>query len=116
MRPSFPMMKRYVLINSQGGFEILTADKFRYTNGGRELRIFGLDVTGSARRLIATLSKNNITNKVKNSIKTNSIIVNKSKLSSSGIGSTTLNDGLLMVLMVMVLEFKTEKFVFLNQT
>ena len=57
----------------------LTADKFRYTNGGRELRIFGLDVTGSG-RLIATLSKNNVTNKVKNSIKTNSIIVNKSKL------------------------------------
>ena len=56
--------ERYVLINSQGGFEILTADKFRYTNGGRELRIFGLDVSGSG-RLIATLSKNNVTNKVK---------------------------------------------------
>ena len=85
--------ERYVLINSAGGFEELTADKFRFTNGGKELRIFGLSVTGTA-RLIATLSKTNITNKVKNSKKTNSIIIDKSKLSSSGIGSTTLNDGL----------------------
>ena len=85
--------ERYVLINSSGGFEILTADKFRFTNGGKELRIFGLDVTGPA-RLVATIKKTNVINKVKNSIKTNSIIINKSELSSSGIGSTTLNDGL----------------------
>ena len=85
--------ERYILINSEGGFEELSADKFRYTNGGRELRIFGLGAPGSG-RLVATLKKTNVTNKVKNSIKTNSIIVDKSKLSSSGIGSTTLNDGL----------------------
>jgi len=85
--------ERYVLINSEGGFEELTQDKFRFTNGNRELRIFGLSVSGSG-RLITTLEKNSVVNKVKNSKKTNSIIVNKSKLTSSGIGSTTLNDGL----------------------
>ncbi len=85
--------ERYVLINSNGGFEELTSDKFRFTNGNKELRIFGVSIEGPA-RLIATLNKTNIITKVKNSKKTNSIIVNKSKLSSSGIGSTTLNDGL----------------------
>ena len=85
--------ERYVLINSSGGFEELTQDKFRFTNGGKELRIFGLNVSGPA-RLIATLSKINITNKVKNANRTNTIIIDKSKLVSSGIGSTTLDDGL----------------------
>ena len=85
--------ERYVLINSQGGFEELTPDKFQFSNGNRELRIFGVNVSGPA-RLIATLNKINVTSKVKNSKKTNSIIVNKSKLVSSGIGSTTLDDGL----------------------
>ncbi|NDB30413.1 hypothetical protein EB155_12050, partial [archaeon] len=85
--------ERYVLINSTGGFEELTEDKFRFSNGGKELRIFGLNVAGSA-RLIATMRKINVTNKVKSLNRTNSIIVNKSKLSASGIGSTTLDDGL----------------------
>lgn len=85
--------ERYVLINSSGGFEQLSEDKFRFSNGGKELRIFGLNVSGSA-RLIATLSKINVSNKVKSLNRTGSIIVNKSKLSASGIGSTTLDDGL----------------------
>jgi len=85
--------ERYVLINSAGGFEELTTDKFRFANGNKELRIFGVSISGPA-RLIATLQKRNIRNKVKNSKKTNSIIVTKSQLVSSGIGSTTLNDGL----------------------
>ena len=86
--------ERYVLINSIGEFEELTEDKFQFSNGGKELRIFGLSTNGSG-RLIATLSKIKIKNKVKSLNKTGSIIVNKSKLSSSGIGSTTLNDGLI---------------------
>jgi len=85
--------ERYVLINSTGGFEELTEDKFRFSNGGKELRIFGLNVAGSA-RLIATLTKINVSNKVKSLNRTGSVIVNKSKLSASGIGSTTLDDGL----------------------
>jgi len=85
--------ERYVLINSTGGFEELTEDKFRFSNGGKELRIFGLNVSGSA-RLIATLTKINVSNKVKSLNRTGSVIVNKSKLSASGIGSTTLDDGL----------------------
>ena len=85
--------ERYVLVNSAGGFEELTPDKFRFANGNKELRIFGVSVSGPA-RLIATLQKTNITSKVKNSKKTNSIVVSKSQLVSSGIGSTTLNDGL----------------------
>ena len=85
--------ERYVLVNSSGYIEPLTPDKFRYTNGNREIRIFGVNSVGSA-RLIATLEKINIKNKVKNISRVNSIIVNKSNLAQSGIGSTTLNDGL----------------------
>ena len=44
--------------------------------------------------LIATLNKVKPTAKVKRKNNTNSIVVDKSKLSGSGIGRTTLNDGL----------------------
>ena len=86
--------ERYVLVNNSGAFEELTEDKLRFTNGNKELRIFGLAQQSGPARLITTLRKTNVTTKVKKSKTTNSIIVNKSKLVSSGIGSTTLNDGL----------------------
>ena len=86
--------ERYVLTNDAGVTEELTPDKLRFTNGGRELRIFGLSATAGSARLVATLNKINIKNKVKNRIRTNSIIVNKSKLVTSGVGTTSLNDGL----------------------
>lgn len=85
--------ERYVLINSLGKFEELTEDRFLFTNGGKELTIYGLSEDGPG-RLIATLKKVNVTSKVKSPNRTNSIIINKSTLSASGIGSTTLNDGL----------------------
>ena len=86
--------ERYILVNDAGVTEELTADKLRFTNGGRELRIFGLSATAGSARLIATLQKINIKNKVKNKVRTNSIVVNKSKLVTSGVGTTSLNDGL----------------------
>ena len=86
--------ERYILVNDAGVTEELTPDKLRFTNGGRELRVFGLSATAGSARLVATLQKINIKNKVKNKVRTNSIIVDKSKLVTSGIGTTTLNDGL----------------------
>jgi hypothetical protein len=86
--------ERYILVNSSGYIEELTSDKFTYLSGGNSIVISGLSNNTGSGRLIATLRKINIKNKVKNKIRINSIIVNKSKYTSSGIGSTTLNDGL----------------------
>ena len=51
----------------------------------------GSNTTG---RLIATLRKSNVTEKVKRKERINSLIVNKSKYDYSGTGTTTINDGL----------------------
>ena len=84
--------ERYCLINQNGSTEELTADKVN-TTASSSITINGLENDGNA-KLIATLRKTNIKEKVKNKNTVNSIIVSKSRLSGSGIGSTTLNDGL----------------------
>lgn len=85
--------ERYIVINKNGNTEVLTQDKFTITSGGTELIIKGLSVTGNA-TLIATLRKTSIKSitKTKNRVKT--VVIDKSNLEGSGIGSTTLNDGL----------------------
>ena len=85
--------ERYVLIRTDGSTEILTADKFVFTNGGKTLTINGLG-TDSPARLIATLRKVNVKSKIKNRNKVKTITVTKSKYEKSGIGATTANDGL----------------------
>jgi hypothetical protein len=86
--------ERYVLIRSDGSFEVLSQDKFIFTNGSKELTIFGLGSNDSSSRLIATLTKTTVKSKIKNRNKVKSIIVSKSRNPQSGIGSTTINDGL----------------------
>jgi hypothetical protein len=89
--------ERYAIIRSDGVLETLTEDKFDLdlyeTTGGKQIRFYGLG-TNSAAKLIATLRKVNIKTKNKNKNIIKSIIVSKSKYEGSGIGSTTLNDGL----------------------
>ena len=87
--------ERYVLIRKDGTTEPLSNDKFEggFTNGSRTLTISGLGSDDDA-KLIATIRKINVKskNKIKNKVKT--IVVDKSKYSASGVGATTLNDGL----------------------
>ena len=85
--------ERYVLINKNGTTEELTPDKFVFTNGSRSLTINGLSSSGEA-KLIATLRKVSVKSKIKYKNKVKSIIIDKSKYDYSGIGSTTINDGL----------------------
>lgn len=85
--------ERYVLIRSDGATEALSSDKFVFTNGGATLTINGLGTNSSA-KLIATLRKTNIKSKIKNRNRVKTITVSNSKYSQSGIGTTTLNDGL----------------------
>ena len=85
--------ERYCLVNENGSTEELTQDKITFSSGSSQLTISGLSNNGNA-KLIATLRKVNVTSKIKSKNNINSIIISKSKYESSGIGSTTLNDGL----------------------
>jgi hypothetical protein len=85
--------ERYALIREDGTTEVLTSDKFVFTNGSQTLTINGLG-SGSKAKLIATLRKINVKEKVKYKNRVKTLTINLSKYSSSGIGTTTLNDGL----------------------
>jgi hypothetical protein len=86
--------ERYVLTRSDGSFENLSSDKLVFDEQAKQLTIYGLGSNDSNARLIATLRKEKVTSKVKNKNRIVSLVVDKSKYSSSGIGSTTTNDGL----------------------
>jgi len=87
--------ERYMLMRSDGTTEILTADKFSFTNGSKSVQINGLSATSdSGTILITTLRKDQITPKVKTKVISSNLIVDKSSNAASGVGGTTLNDGL----------------------
>ena len=86
--------ERYTLVRSNGQFEILTQDKFIFSGGNTTLVINGLGSNDSGCTLVSTISKSKIKSKLKKKNSTETVIINKSTNSSSGIGGTTLNDGL----------------------
>jgi len=86
--------ERYVLVRSDGSFENLSSDKFTFNATSSELTIYGLGSNDAGARLIATLRKTNVKSKVKNRNRIGTLIIDKSKYNYSGIGSTTVNDGL----------------------
>ena len=85
--------ERYSLINDAGELEVLTSDKFTFSGDSTQITIDGLTVNG-AHKLIATLRKSNITPKIKTKNLAKNIVIRNSSDSGSGIGATTLNDGL----------------------
>lgn len=86
--------ERYTLIRSDGTTEELTSDKVQINSASNQLEIFNLGLDNEEATLVTTLTK--IKPKAKNKIKNrvNSIVIDKSVKSASGIGSTTLNDGI----------------------
>ena len=86
--------ERYSLIRSDGSTELLTSDRFAFISGGTQLQIYNLRTNDTGATLITTLRKIKPKAKVKRKNRVNSIVVDKSKYVGSGIGSTTLNDGL----------------------
>ena len=86
--------ERYALIRSNGNVEILTSDKFSFTNGSSTLQIYNLGSNDTGATLIATLRKNKPKAKVKRKNKVNSIVIDKSKYDGSGTGGQTFDDGL----------------------
>ncbi len=86
--------ERYSLVRSDGTIEVLTSDRVQLTSGSTRLQIYGLTTGDDDATLITTLKKLKPKSKDKIRNRVNSIIVDKSTLSSSGIGTTTGNDGL----------------------
>ena len=88
--------KRYSLIGADGNIHELTSDQFDF-GSGNTCQIRGLIDPPAANKgatLIATIKKQKpkAKQKIRNAVK--SLVVNYSKDSASGIGTTTLNDGL----------------------
>ena len=86
--------ERYTLIRSDGLTEELTTDRFDISADLKTLQIGNLGTDNTGATLTVTLKKTNITSKVKIKNRVKSIVVNKSKLEGSGIGTTTFDNGL----------------------
>ena len=86
--------ERYTLLRSDGNTEVLTQDKFVFLGGATQLRIDGLGTNDADSKLITTLRKSKVTSKIKQKQVVNTVIIDKSSKSASGVGATTLNDGL----------------------
>jgi len=88
--------KRYSLIGADGKTHELTADQFDF-GSGNTCQIRGLTDPPAANKgatLIATIKKQKPKSKQKIRNRVKSVVVNFSKDAASGIGTTTLNDGL----------------------
>jgi hypothetical protein len=89
--------ERYILIRESGVTESLSADKIKIsrTSTPEVLTIVGLTTGVTVRaKLIVTLEKSKVKSKIKNKNRIKTITIDKSKVSQSGIGTTTINDGL----------------------
>jgi len=88
--------KRYSLIGADGTTYDLTADQFDFGTGNT-CQIRGLSTPSQSNNgatLIATIKKSKPLAKQKINNKVKSIVINYSRDEGSGIGATTLNDGL----------------------
>ena len=88
--------ERYSLTRSDGSTEPLTSDQVQFVSGsgGTSIQIYNLGANDTGATLTATLTKIKPKAKVKIRNRVQSVIINKSKLDGSGIGATTLNNGL----------------------
>ena len=86
--------ERYSLVRSDGSTEVLTEDKISLNTGSTQLQIYNLGADDTGATLLTTLTKTNPVAKTKIQNRVNTILVDKSNLEGSGVGATTLNDGL----------------------
>ena len=86
--------ERYVFMRSDGTTVALTDDMFNFSTGNTVLQIEDLGGPTTGCTLIATLQKSRPSAKVKRLNRVNATVVNYSRDSASGIGATSLNDGL----------------------
>ena len=86
--------ERYTLIRDDGRTEILTEDKFDFGSGSTTLIVNGLTSGTGGATLVTTIRKDKVTAKSKIKNVSNVLILDKSSQPNSGVGATTLNDGL----------------------
>ena len=89
--------ERYSLVRNDGTIEVLTSDKMAFTSGNTILQInnIGTDLSANMEaKLITTIKKLKPKAKIKRKNRVNNVVITASKLNGSGIGATTLNDGL----------------------
>ena len=87
--------ERYFLVRSDGRTEVLTLDRFSVSSDASTLQINNLGDNDTGATLTVTLSNTKPKAKIKRKNRINTIIVDKSSILGSGIGATTLNDGLI---------------------
>jgi len=85
---------KFIITYSDGSVEPIRRDKYNINATGRQLTFNGLTKTSGVADVIATVKNLKPNSKLKKLNKASTLVINKSKLSSSGIGTTTLNDGL----------------------
>ena len=86
---------RFIITYSDGSIEPMSSDKYSLDVTGKQLTFNGLSNSGSGTAdVIATVKNLKPNSKIKKLNKANTLVVNYSKYTSSGIGTTTLNDGL----------------------
>lgn len=87
--------ERYHVAYRDGTIQPLTEDMFAFASNLKTLTISGLSRDSETDiRVSATLNKNKVVEKQKTLNNVSSILITRSSDSSSGIGTTTLNDGL----------------------
>jgi len=85
---------RFVITYSDGTIEPLRRDKFNLSANAKVLTFYGLTKTTAVADVITTVKNLKPNSKTKKLQKTSTLIVARSSNASSGIGTTTLNDGL----------------------
>ena len=82
--------ERYALIRTDGTTEVLTADRLLFTDGGKSLNVLNVGANDTGATFITTLKKEKPKSKEKVKNRVNILTIDKSKLSASGTGTTTL--------------------------
>ncbi len=85
---------RYVIYYSDGKIEDVRRDTFSLSPDGKTVTFVDLSKTSGTAKVIATVKNLKANSKSKRFNAATTLVVNKSKLTSSGIGTTSLNDGL----------------------
>ena len=86
--------ERYFISYNDGSIEPITADQVEIADDSKTVTFVGLSKASGTANLFATVLKSKVTNKQKKLNEANVLILDRSTLTSSGIGTNTLNDGL----------------------
>ena len=86
--------ERYFISYDDGTVEPLTSDQVSIADDKKTVTFVALSKASGKANLFATVLKSKVTTKQKKLNEANVLIIDRSKLTSSGIGTNTLNDGL----------------------